>query len=117
MIHPPVASSSEISRSFSLADMDRYRAVTDMRFDWRSDFVSCDMVFWRAPGWKDVEEEVDARERLEAGWSVVVTDIAADAAGVEDVEDVYTGSNATQPSSMAIASYNGNQISAGRATA
>lgn len=31
--------------------MERYRAVTDMRFDWRSERVSWeDMVFWRETG-------------------------------------------------------------------
>lgn len=47
----PRARSSEISKSLSLADMDRYSAVTDIRLDWRSDRVSCDdMVFCRAMG-------------------------------------------------------------------
>lgn len=47
----PRARSSEISKSLSLADMDRYNAVTDIRLDWRSDRVSCDdMVFCRATG-------------------------------------------------------------------
>lgn len=44
--HIPLASSSEISKSLSFADMDRYSAVTDMRFDARTDLVSCeDIVF------------------------------------------------------------------------
>lgn len=47
----PLDSSSETSRSLSFADMERYRAVTDMRFDWRSERVSWeDMVFWRETG-------------------------------------------------------------------
>lgn len=45
------AKSSEISKSRSLADIDRYKAVTDIRLDWRSDRVSCDdIVFCRATG-------------------------------------------------------------------
>lgn len=31
-------------------------------------------MFWRVTGWKDEEEEVEARE---AGWSIVATDISA----------------------------------------
>lgn len=56
--------------------MDRYSAVTDMRFDARTDLVSCmeDIVFWRETGWKEEEEDVDA---LDAGWSMVATDIGA----------------------------------------
>lgn len=47
----PRARSSEISKSLSLADMERYSAVTDIRLDWRSDRVSCDdIVFCRATG-------------------------------------------------------------------
>lgn len=69
----PLARSSEISKSRSLADMDRYRAVTDMRLDWRRERVSWDdMVFWRVMGWKDEEDEVEV---LEAGWSIVATGI------------------------------------------
>ena len=53
--------------------MDRYRAVTDMRLDWRRERVSWDdMVFWRVMGWKDEEDEVEV---LEAGWSIVATGI------------------------------------------
>lgn len=72
----PRAKSSEISKSRSFADMDRYRAVTDIRLDWRSDRVSCDdIVFCRATGWNEEEEEEDARDCLDAGWSIVATDI------------------------------------------
>ena len=48
----PLANSSEISKSLSFADMDRYSAVTDMRFDARTDLVSCmeDIVFCRETG-------------------------------------------------------------------
>ena len=35
----PLAKSSSISRSLSFADMDRYKAVTEYRFDWRIDRV------------------------------------------------------------------------------
>lgn len=72
----PLARSSEISRSLSFCDMDRYSAVTDMRFDWRTDRASWDdSVFCRETGWKDPEEDVEAREALDAGWSIVATDI------------------------------------------
>ena len=41
-----MARSSEISKSRSLADIDRYKAVTDNRLDWRRERVSWDdMVF------------------------------------------------------------------------
>jgi hypothetical protein len=47
-----------------------------MRFDWRSERASWeDMVFWRETGWKEPEDEVEARETLDAGCSMVVTDI------------------------------------------
>lgn len=56
--------------------MDRYSAVTDTRFDCRIDRPSCeDMVVCRDIGWKDDDEEVEALEALEAGWSIVATDI------------------------------------------
>jgi hypothetical protein len=44
--------------------MDRYKAVTEYRFDCRADRdPSCeDMVFCRDTGWKDDEEAVDARD-------------------------------------------------------
>jgi hypothetical protein len=55
--------------------MDRYSAVTEMRFDARTDLVSCDdIVFWRETGWKEEDEDVEA---LDAGWSMVATDIEA----------------------------------------
>lgn len=60
-----MARSSSISSSLSLADMDRYRAVTEYRFDWRTDREPSwdDIVFWRETGTKDdVVDEVDARE-------------------------------------------------------
>lgn len=44
--HSPLAKSSEISKSRSFADMDKYKAVTDKRLDCRKDRVSWeDMVF------------------------------------------------------------------------
>jgi hypothetical protein len=60
----PRARSSSISSSLSLADMDRYSAVTEYRFDWRTEREpSCeDIVFWRETGMKDDEEDDDARE-------------------------------------------------------
>ena len=59
--------------------MDRYRAVTDMRLDWRSERVSWDdMVFWRVMGWKDEDDEVEVRE---AGWSIVATGILWESTG------------------------------------
>jgi|TARA_R110002003_G_scaffold63_6_gene5846 hypothetical protein len=44
--------------------MDRYRAVTEYRFDWRTEREpSCeDIVFWRETGMKDDDEDVDARD-------------------------------------------------------
>lgn len=48
--------------------MDRYSAVTDMRFDWRRDRVSCeDMVLCRVIGWKEEDDVVDALDALDAG--------------------------------------------------
>lgn len=73
--------------------MDRYRAVTDMRFDWRSERVSWDdIVFWREMGWKEDEEEVEVLEFLEAGCSIVATGILSsrrprDRRGREDKGD------------------------------
>jgi hypothetical protein len=60
----PLARSSSISSSLSFADMDRYSAVTEYRFDWRTEREpSCDdIVFWRETGMKDDEEDVEARE-------------------------------------------------------
>jgi hypothetical protein len=53
--------------------MDRYRAVTEYRFDWRTEREpSCeDIVFWRLTGMKDDELEVDARD----GACSIATDI------------------------------------------
>jgi hypothetical protein len=45
--------------------MDRYSAVTEYRFDWRTEREPSweDIVFWRETGTKDeVVDEVDARE-------------------------------------------------------
>lgn len=44
--------------------MDKYRAVTEYRFDWRTERDPSweDIVFWRETGLKDEEEEVEARE-------------------------------------------------------
>lgn len=61
----PLARSSSISSSLSLADMDRYNAVTEYRFDWRTEREPSwdDIVFWRETGTKeDVVEEVEARD-------------------------------------------------------
>jgi hypothetical protein len=60
----PLAKSSSISNSLSLADMDRYSAVTEYRFDWRTEREPSwdDIVFWRETGMKDDEDEVEARE-------------------------------------------------------
>jgi hypothetical protein len=60
----PLARSSSISSSLSFADMDRYRAVTEYLFDWRTERDPSweDIVFWRETGLKDEEEEVDARD-------------------------------------------------------
>jgi hypothetical protein len=61
----PLARSSSISSSLSFADMDRYSAVTEYRFDCRTERdPSCDdIVFWRETGTKDEEvEDVEARE-------------------------------------------------------
>jgi hypothetical protein len=61
----PLARSSSISSSLSFADMDKYNAVTEYRFDWRTERdPSCeDIVFWRETGMKDEEvDDVDARE-------------------------------------------------------
>jgi hypothetical protein len=61
----PLARSSSISSSLSLADIDRYSAVTEYRFDWRTDREPSwdDIVFWRETGTKeDVVDEVEALE-------------------------------------------------------
>lgn len=44
--------------------MDRYSAVTEYLFDWRTERDPSweDIVFWRETGLKDEEEEVDARD-------------------------------------------------------
>lgn len=44
--------------------MDRYSAVTEYRFDWRTEREpSCDdIVFWRETGTKDDDDDVDALE-------------------------------------------------------
>jgi hypothetical protein len=44
--------------------MDRYSAVTEYRFDWRTEREpSCeDMVFWRETGMNEDEDDVEARE-------------------------------------------------------
>lgn len=64
----PRANSSSISRSLSFADIDRYNAVTEYRFDWRTERPpSCeDIVFWRLTGMKEDEDEVEAREGAES---------------------------------------------------
>lgn len=47
-----------------------------MRFDWRIDRVSWeDMVFCRDTGWNEEDEDVEALEALDAGCSMVATDI------------------------------------------
>jgi hypothetical protein len=44
--------------------MERYRAVTEYLFDWRTERDPSweDIVFWRETGLKDEEEEVEARD-------------------------------------------------------
>jgi hypothetical protein len=44
--------------------MDRYSAVTEYRFDWRTEREpSCDdIVFWRETGMKDDDDDVEARD-------------------------------------------------------
>ncbi len=44
--------------------MDRYRAVTEYRFDWRTEREPSwdDIVFWRETGMKEDDEEVEALE-------------------------------------------------------
>jgi hypothetical protein len=72
----PLANSSEISKSLSFADIDRYSALIETRFDCLTDRASWeDMVFWRDTGWKDDEEDVEAREVPDAGCSIVATDM------------------------------------------
>ena len=67
----PLARSSSISRSFSFADMDRYKAV-EYLFDWRAARPSFDeTVFCREMGTWDDEDEVDALERC----GMIATDI------------------------------------------
>lgn len=71
-IRLPLAKSSSISKSFSLADMDKYRAV-EYLFDCRADRPSCDdTVFWRETGTKEDEEEVEV---LDMG-DMMATDMA-----------------------------------------
>ena len=67
----PRARSSSISKSFWLAFMDRYNAVTEYRFEARMERLpSCElMVFCRDTGWKDDPDEVEAREGV---WRRVV---------------------------------------------
>lgn len=76
-LNSPLARSSSISSSLSLADMDKYSAVTDMRLDCRIERLPSwdDMVFWRETGMKEDDEEVEAREIREGCWSIVATDI------------------------------------------
>lgn len=59
----PRAKSSSISRSFSFADMDRYKAV-EYLFDCRTDRPSWDddTVFWRDTGISEEVEDVEARD-------------------------------------------------------
>ena len=57
--------------------MDRYSAVTEIRFDCRAERpASCECdVFWRVIGTMEEEEEVEARDIREAGCSIVATDM------------------------------------------
>ena len=59
----PFARSSSISKSFSLADMDRYSAVTLYRFDCRNERAPSreETVFCRETGRKDDSEPDEAR--------------------------------------------------------
>ena len=67
----PRARSSSISKSFWLAFIDRYNAVTEYRFEARMERLpSCELiVFCRDTGWKEDPEEVEAREGV---WRRVV---------------------------------------------
>lgn len=62
-MHKPLAKSSSISKSFSFADMDKYRAV-EYLFDCLADRTSrpsCDeTVFWRDTGTNEDEDDVEA---------------------------------------------------------
>ena len=77
--HPvvlPRARSSSISKSFSFADIDRYKAV-EYLLDWRAERPSCDeeMVFWRETGTNEEDDEVDALEMREGIIVAVCTDM------------------------------------------
>lgn len=67
----PRARSSSISRSFWLAFIDRYNAVTEYRLEARTERPpSCELiVFCRDTGWNEDPDEVDAREGV---WRSVV---------------------------------------------
>lgn len=70
----PRAKSSSISRSFGFADIDKYSAVTEYLFDCRIERLSFEvMVFCRDTGTKEDVEEVEARDILEAGCSIIAT--------------------------------------------
>ena len=60
----PRARSSSISKSFWLAFIDKYSAVTEYRFDARMERLpSCELiVFCRDTGTNEDPDEVDARE-------------------------------------------------------
>lgn len=75
-VHLPRAKSSSISKSFWFADIDRYSAVTEYLFDCRIERLSFEvMVFCRDTGTKEDVEEVEAREILEAGCSIMAADM------------------------------------------
>jgi hypothetical protein len=62
-----------MSVSFSFADMDRYKAVTEYRLDWRADRPSCEvMVFCLETGTNDEVEDVEV---LDGACSIVATDM------------------------------------------
>lgn len=60
----PFAKSSSISKSFSFADIDKYKVVMEYRLDCRTDLPPSweDIVFWRETGWKEDDEAVEALE-------------------------------------------------------
>lgn len=74
--------------------MDMYKAVTEKRFDWRTERPSLDdSVFWRETGMKEDEDEVEA---LEGAGSSVATDMAA---VIRRGVPFTAGSSSTNPSS------------------
>lgn len=85
VLHSPLANSSSISRSFSFADIDRYRAV-EYRFDCLADRPSCDdTVFWRETGANEDDEDVEA---LDTCGMMVAIDMLFQKCGVRELGSV-----------------------------